>query len=100
MLRITESHNCVCSFSPKPMEGEPSSEKFLGHCVEIEIYYFGGSFSQLWYNVPNTLLKVPKYCSPVQRTGMAPAATRTFLSRPCVRHVRGTLLGLPWSPET
>eukprot|EP00439_Symbiodinium_sp_Y106_P041201 s1678_g5.t1 len=32
MLRITESHNCVCSFSPKPMEGEPSSEKFLGHC--------------------------------------------------------------------
>lgn len=22
MLRITESHNCVCSFSPKPMEGD------------------------------------------------------------------------------
>jgi len=22
MLRVTESHNCVCSFSPKPMEGD------------------------------------------------------------------------------
>eukprot|EP00930_Biecheleria_cincta_P026864 TRINITY_DN1888_c0_g1_i5.p1 TRINITY_DN1888_c0_g1~~TRINITY_DN1888_c0_g1_i5.p1 ORF type:complete len:404 (-),score=93.58 TRINITY_DN1888_c0_g1_i5:99-1310(-) len=22
MLRVTESHNCICSFSPKPMEGD------------------------------------------------------------------------------
>merc|ERR1712050_725368 len=22
MLRVTEKHNCVCSFSPKPMEGD------------------------------------------------------------------------------
>jgi len=22
MLRVTEQHNCVCSFSPKPMEGD------------------------------------------------------------------------------
>lgn len=22
MLRITESHNCICSFSPKPMDGD------------------------------------------------------------------------------